>query len=108
MWRNSRDQLRQLPRLSAVVLLIHFVVGIVLSASPALHNHLHKDSDSEGHTCFVTVLTTGGCDAPAEPLAVVAWAPCVSESDNAPERAWVDSNFQVGTVFEHAPPRFLG
>jgi hypothetical protein len=108
MWRNSRDQLRQLPRLFAVVLLIHFVAGLALSVSPTLHNRLHKDSDSEGHTCFVTVLTTGGCDVPAEPLAVVARAPCVSENDNAPERAWVGSSFEVGAVFEHAPPRFLG
>lgn len=87
-----------------MVVAAHFVFGLLLAASPTLHHHLHHDSNALGHACFVTVVSTGGCDAPGDALSILAVVPEILPGDRAPETDWVESVFQAGAVFEHGPP----
>jgi hypothetical protein len=107
MWRVPQAPPRRFARLTAAVLAFHFLVGLVMAAAPGLHHYLHPDSQADGHSCFVTVLTTGGCDAPAQPLVAPASAPGIFWDEPAPETTWVASVFQSSAVFEHAPPSLL-
>lgn len=84
-----------------------FLLALVLSASPELHERLHHDADDEHghHECLATVLHAGGCDdaAPAPPLAgatiPVTDIPLPDRSRSTP------SLYLSFRILEHAPPR---
>ncbi len=84
-----------------------FVIGLILAASPALHEQLHHDCDDEHghHECLATVLHAGGCDdaAPAPPLTGLAVAVAgIRLPDHSVPAESLYLQFQI---LEHAPPR---
>src|SRR5713101_6384260 len=82
-----------------------FLWTLALSASPQLHERVHKDANRVGHTCAVTFVISGSYDH-------VAAAPIVSAPVSAIQFSkipaltpqWVGSPFLGARIFEHAPP----
>jgi hypothetical protein len=82
-----------------------FLWALALSASPQLHQRVHKDANRVEHNCAVTMIASGSYNHAAH-------VPLVS----APVRAlqfskipvliscWVESPFLGACIFEHAPP----
>ena len=88
----------------AVAALSSFLFAFVLSAAPALHEHLHSDAAHPQHECAITIVETAveSGDAPltvAAPQAVSLFA-----TVPALHPVWVPALFQQARVFEHAPP----
>ena len=88
----------------ALAALSSFLFAFVLSAAPALHEHLHSDAAHPQHECAITIVETGleSGDAPlalAVPQAVTLFAPVATLHP-----IWVPAIFQRSRVFEHAPP----
>jgi len=85
---------------------VGFFWALALSASPQLHQRVHKDANRAEHNCAVTMIASGSYDhATLSPLVsapvpivqlsrIPAWTPC-----------WVQSPFLGACIFEHAPPR---
>ncbi len=107
MWRSLKDRTGLFAHAAAVVLTGHFLLGLLLAASPELHHHLHHDSQVPGHTCFVTVLSTGHCTPAGDVIVATGVAPAICWVEFAPSTEWVESVFQASAVFEHAPPSLL-
>jgi len=82
-----------------------FLWALALSASPQLHQRVHKDANRVEHNCAVTMIASGSYNH-------VAHAPLVSAPAIAPQFSkipvlipcWVQSPFLGAHIFEHAPP----
>src|SRR5437763_2381829 len=82
-----------------------FLWALALSASPQLHQRVHKDANRVEHNCAVTMITSGRYDhAPQVPL-VSAPAPALQFSKIPTlSPCWVQSPFLGACILEHAPP----
>jgi hypothetical protein len=89
----------------AVCVFAALLWAFALSASPQLHQRLHKDAGRVEHNCAVTMIASGSYDHAAHP-------PLISAADLAPQFSkipaltpcWVQSPFLGACIFEHAPP----
>jgi len=82
-----------------------FLCALALSASPQLHQRVHKDANRAEHTCAVTMIASGNYDHVAHSPLVSAPAPAVQFSKiPALSPCWVQSPFLGAHIFEHAPP----
>ena len=88
----------------ALVALGSFLFAYVLSAAPALHEHLHSDAAHPQHECAITIVESG-VETNDAPLGVAApeWA-ALSAHVSALHPVWVPALFLAARVFEHAPP----
>jgi len=92
-------------RFVAVLVSVAFLWALALSASPQLHQRVHKDANRVEHNCAVTMMASGSYDHAANP-------PLISAADLAPQFSkipaliprWVQSPFLGACIFEHAPP----
>ena len=76
-----------------------------LSASPQLHQRVHKDAGRVEHNCAVTMISSGSYDHAVQSPLVSAPAPAVQFSKiPALTPCWVQSPFLGACIFEHAPP----
>ena len=81
-----------------------FLLAFVLSAAPALHEHLHSDAGHPQHECAITIVESG-VDTADEPLSTAAPQPAVIFSAACVlHSVWVPATFLGSRVFEHAPP----
>jgi hypothetical protein len=88
----------------ALAALSAFLFAFVLSAAPALHEHLHSDAGHPQHECAITIVESG-LEAADEPLSTAAPQPA-SLFATVPvlHPVWVPAPFLGARVFEHAPP----
>src|SRR6266702_8594563 len=71
-----------------------FLWALALSASPQLHQRVHKDANRAEHTCAVTMIASGNYDHVAHSPLVSAPAPAVQFSKiPALSPCWVQSPF---------------
>ena len=90
----------------ALAVLSSFLFAFVLSAAPALHEHLHSDAEHPQHECAITIVETG-IETGDAPLAVAApQAVAIFSTVAALHPVWVPAVFQDARIFEHAPPVF--
>jgi hypothetical protein len=82
-----------------------FVWALALSASPQLHQRVHKDANRVEHSCAVTAIASGTCHHATHPPLVSAPARTIQFS-KAPALTpkWVESVFLKAHIFAHAPP----
>jgi len=89
----------------AIVLSAAFFWALALSASPQLHQLVHKDANRVEHNCAVTMIASGSYDHAAHPPLISAPLPSAQFSKiPALTSQWVESPFLGASVFEHAPP----
>ena len=89
----------------AVCVSAGFLWALALSASPQLHQRVHKDANRAEHSCAVTMIASGSYDHAAHPPLVSVPVPSVHFSKiPALTPQWVESPFLGASVFEHAPP----
>ena len=82
-----------------------FLWALALSASPQLHQRVHKDANRGEHNCAVTMIASGSCNHAAHPPLISAPAPAPQFSEiPALTPCWVQSPFLGACIFEHAPP----
>jgi hypothetical protein len=82
-----------------------FLCALALSASPQLHQRVHKDAGRVEHNCAVTMIASGSYNHAADAPLVSAPAPAVQFSKiPALTPCWVRSPFLGAHIFEHAPP----
>jgi hypothetical protein len=82
-----------------------FLWALALSASPQLHQRVHKDANRVEHNCAVTMIASGSYDQAAHPPLVSADALVPQFSKiRALTPCWVQSLFLDACIFEHAPP----
>src|SRR5436309_5451320 len=82
-----------------------FLCALALSASPQLHQRVHKDANRAEHNCAVTMIASGSYNHAAHAPLVSAPAPTVQFSKiPALIPRWVQSPFLGARIFEHAPP----
>jgi len=84
---------------------VAFLWVLALSASPQLHERVHRDANSPDHTCAVTFIASGSYDHSAHGPLITAPVPAVQFSIiTALNSQWVQSPFLGASIFEHAPP----
>jgi hypothetical protein len=84
---------------------VSFLWVLALSASPQLHERVHRDANSPEHTCAVTFIASGSYDHSAHGPLITAPVPAVQFSIiSALNPQWVRSPFLGASIFEHAPP----
>ncbi|SRR6266542_3705392 len=89
----------------AISVFAGFLWALALSASPQLHQRIHKDANRVEHNCAATMIASGNYDHAAHPPLVSAPAPSVQFSKiPALTPQWVESPFLGARIFEHAPP----
>src|SRR5438094_9683580 len=82
-----------------------FLWALALSASPQLHQRVHKDANRAEHNCAVTMITSGSYDHAAHTVLVSAPVPALQFSKiPALTPCWVQSPFLGACILEHAPP----
>jgi hypothetical protein len=89
----------------AVFVSAAFLWALALSASPQLHQRVHKDANRVEHNCAATMIASGSYDHAGNP-------PLISAADLAPQFSkipaltpcWVQSPFLGACILEHAPP----
>ena len=82
-----------------------FLWALALSASPQLHQRVHKDANRVEHTCAVTFVASGSYDHSASAPVVSGPIPAAQFSEiPALNPIWVPSAFLGARIFEHAPP----
>jgi len=82
-----------------------FLWALALSASPQLHERVHRDANSPDHTCAVTFIVSGSYDYSAYTPLITAPVPTIQFSKiPALSSQWVQSPFLRASIFEHAPP----
>src|ERR1700687_1291795 len=82
-----------------------FLWTLALSASPQLHQRVHKDANRVEHNCAVTMIASGSYNHAAHAPLVSAQAGVVQFSKiPALTPCWVQSPFLGACIFEHAPP----
>ena len=88
----------------AVVTIAAFLWTLTLSASPQLHERVHKDANRVEHSCAVTFIASGNVDH--APVALIISRPGPIDEFKIPELKprWIESLFLIAAVFEHAPP----
>jgi hypothetical protein len=91
--------------LVAALVSVGFLWTLVLSASPQLHQRVHKDANRVEHNCAVTMIASGSYDHAAHLPLVGVPVPSVHFSKiPALTPQWVESPFLGACIFEHAPP----
>jgi len=89
----------------AVLISVGFLWALALSASPQLHQRVHKDANRAEHNCAATMIASGSYDHGAHLPLVSAAAPAIQFSKiPALTPCWVQSPFLGACIFEHAPP----
>ena len=88
----------------ALAALSSFLFAFVLSAAPALHEHLHSDVGHAQHECAITIVETGLETGDALLAVPVPRAVTLFSAVAALHPVWVPAIFQHARVFEHAPP----
>ena len=91
---------------AAVVLaaLSSFLCAFVLTAAPALHEHIHFDAAHPQHECAITVVETG-VESHDAPLTIAApQAVSLFSNVSALRSVWVPALLSHAHVFAHAPP----
>jgi len=89
----------------AAVVSAAFLWALALSASPQLHERVHRNANSPEHTCAVTFIASGSYDHSAHTPLITAPVPSVQFSKiPALTPQWVQSPFLGASIFEHAPP----
>jgi hypothetical protein len=89
----------------AAFLSVGFLWALALSASPQLHQRVHKDANGIEHNCGVTMIAAGNYDHADHPPLVSVPAPSIHFSIiPALTHQWVESPFLGARIFEHAPP----
>ena len=84
---------------------IGFFWALALSASPQLHQRVHKDANRVEHNCAVTMIASGSYDHSVQMPLVSAPVPSIQFSTIlALAPCWVQSPFLGACIFEHAPP----
>jgi hypothetical protein len=84
---------------------VGFFWALVLSASPQLHQRVHKDGSRADHNCAVTMIASGSYDHAVPVPFVSAPVPALQFSKiPALIRCWVQSPFLGACILEHAPP----
>src|SRR5438270_13911855 len=82
-----------------------FLWALALSASPQLHQRVHKDAGRVEHNCAATMIASGSYDHAAQPPLVSVPFPAVQFSKiPALTPCWVQSPFFGARIFEYAPP----
>jgi hypothetical protein len=84
---------------------VGFLWALALSASPQLHQRVHKDANRVEHNCAATMIASGSYDHATHPPLVSADA-LVPQFSKIPALTlcWVQSPFLGACIFEHAPP----
>jgi hypothetical protein len=89
----------------AVCIFAAFLWALALSASPQLHQRVHKDAGRVEHNCAVTMIASGSYDhAVHAPLISAPVAAVQFSKIPALTPCWVQSPFLGARIFEHAPP----
>jgi hypothetical protein len=104
MFACQKERSRSLGKfcLAAIILVALLAAGL-LSASPELHEHLHRDAPAT-HLCVVTLFASGHCEAagplpvfaPPDALPLLAVLPLAAASCFSKARFF--------SLLEHAPP----
>ena len=81
-----------------------FLFAFVLSAAPALHEHLHSDAAHPQHECAITIVETGIESGDAPLTAAAPEAVTLFPTVPALHPVWVAAPFHGARIFEHAPP----
>jgi hypothetical protein len=92
----------------ATFLCLAFLWTLALSASPQLHQRIHRDANRGDHVCAVTLVASGNFNHSAC-LQLVSIPALVDQSSSIPALTaqWVGSLFLLAHVFEHAPPALV-
>jgi len=82
-----------------------FLWALALSASPQLHQRVHRDANKTDHVCAITLINSGNYHH--SPTAPLASSPVLCEQLSSipvltPQ--WVEPPFLLARIFEHAPP----
>jgi len=86
-------------------LLVAILCAIALSASPQLHERIHRDANRSNHECAVTLVASGNYHHATSVPVVTVPAPAVQFSTiPALTPQWVEPLFLGACIFEHAPP----
>src|ERR1700736_1922752 len=89
----------------APYLCIAFLWTLALSASPHLHQRIHRDANRGGHVCAITMVASGNFNHSACPqLVSVPVLPGHFSAIPTLTPQWVESLFLLARIFEHAPP----
>jgi hypothetical protein len=89
----------------AICVFTAFLWALALSASPQLHQRVHKDASRVEHSCAATMIASGSYNHAAHPPLVSAPVPAIQFSKiPALTPQWVESPFLGACIFEHAPP----
>jgi len=89
----------------AICISTAFLWALALSASPQLHQRVHKDANRAEHNCAATMIVSGSYDHAANPPLIGASAPAPQfPSIPVLTSCWVQSPFLGACIFEHAPP----
>ncbi len=89
----------------AALVSVAFLWALALSASPQLHQRVHKDANRVEHNCAATMIASGNYDHAAHPPLVSVPVPSIHFSTiPALTPQWVESPFLGACIFEHAPP----
>jgi hypothetical protein len=92
----------------ATFLCLAFLWTLALSASPQLHQRVHRDANRTDHVCAITMVASGNYDhSPAAPL--VSVPALVDQFSPVPALTphWVEPLFLLARIFEHAPPALV-
>jgi hypothetical protein len=81
-----------------------FLWALTLSASPQLHERVHRDANRTEHTCAATFIASGNYDHAPTALLIRAPVPLGDFDIPALSPRWIQPIFLVASVFEHAPP----
>jgi hypothetical protein len=82
-----------------------FFWALALSASPQLHQRVHKEANRAEHNCAATMIASGNYDHSVQVPLVSASVPAIQFSKiPALTPCWVQSPFLGACIFEHAPP----
>jgi hypothetical protein len=91
--------------LIAIFVSAAFLWALALSASPQLHQRVHKDANRVEHSCAATMIASGSYNHAAHAPLVSAPVPLIHFSKiSALTPQWVESPFLGACIFEHAPP----
>jgi hypothetical protein len=92
----------------ATFLCLAFLWTLALSASPQLHQRIHRDANRGDHVCAVTIVASGNYDhsSAAPPVSIPV---LVDQFSPIPALTpqWVESAFLRARIFEHAPPALV-
>src|SRR5467141_352381 len=89
----------------ATFLCLAFLWTLALSASPRLHQRVHRDATRGDHVCAVTMIASGNYNhSPSAPLLSVPVLVQRFSIVPALTPQWVESAFLLARIFEHGPP----